>query len=102
MQDRDPVAEPRLESTDRLRGQSDLRHQHDRRAAPGQHFFDHSQVHLGLARTGHPGKQHALPRLRLIQLRQEAGNRRRLGFGQFGCVDRRRADSGLVRAGDAR
>ena len=57
VQDRHHVAEPRLKAPQHLRGQRDLRHEHDRRAAGGERRLHRSQVDLGLARSGDPLQQ---------------------------------------------
>ena len=96
MEDRYPVAEPGLETADRLRGESDLRHQHDRRLAASQDPLDQGQIDLGLAGTGHPGQQ----RLRHsggIELPGQVPDRGRLISGQLGRICGGRADDAALR-----
>ena len=52
MQQRDRIAEARLEPSERLRGQRDLGHEHDRCLAALQRRRARLQVDLGLAATG--------------------------------------------------
>ena len=93
---RDPVTEPGLEPPHRLRGQADLRHQHDRGLAPGQHRFDHREVDLGLAGPGHPGQQDPLTGAGVVEPPDQAGDRGLLRFGQVRRLGGRRADPGSV------
>ena len=59
VQHRHDVPEARLEAAHRLRRERDLRHQHDRAPAGGQRGLHGLEVHLGLARPGHPVEQEA-------------------------------------------
>ena len=52
MEQRDGVAEPRAEATDRLRRERDLRHEHDRAEAALERGRARLQVDLGLAAAG--------------------------------------------------
>ena len=60
VQDRDPVAEPLAEAPDGLRGERDLRHEHDRPESPLQRGAAGLEVHLGLAAPGRPLEQDVL------------------------------------------
>ena len=57
VQQRDGVAEARLEAPDGLRRERDLRHEHDHALAALQRRGGGAQVDLGLARAGHAVQQ---------------------------------------------
>ena len=79
MEQRDPVPEARDEAAERLRRQRDLRHEHDRAAAPGERRLAGAQVHLGLAAARGPVQQDvaAAGREQLVDAAQRALLRRR-------------------------
>jgi hypothetical protein len=68
VQDGDAVAEAEPEAAERLRRQRDLRHEHDRAAAPRERRFAGADVHLGLAAPRRAVEQE-VPAARLEQLR---------------------------------
>ncbi len=59
VQNRDGVAEARLEARDRLRRERDLRHEHQHGSAGGERRLCRLQVDLGLARAGDAVQQEA-------------------------------------------
>ena len=79
MQRRDGHAEALAEARHQLRGQADLRAQHQRGLAAGQHLVDQPQVNLGLAAAGHAVQQEAAE---LAQAGAQAGKGRLLRLGE--------------------
>ena len=57
VEDRDRVAEALPEAADRLRGERDLRHEHDRAEAARERRLAGLEVDLGLAAPGRPDEQ---------------------------------------------
>ena len=83
VQQRDGVAEARLEAPDRLRGQRDLRHEHDHALPALERPRRGAQVDLGLARAGDAVQE-------VLAARLDRPQRRRLRVGQLDrLVDRR-------------
>ena len=69
VQQRDRVAEARLEAPDGLRRERDLGHEHDRALPARERRLGRAQVDLGLARAGHAVEQE---RAALLDLRERA------------------------------
>ena len=95
------VAEARLEARDDLRGQRDLRHEHDGPAAALQRRGRGAQVDLGLARAGDALQEEALGAPRLDR-RGHRRERLRLGGRERRCSGGRGADPRVMRAPPAR
>src|SRR5919201_5641566 len=80
VEQRDRVAEARPETADRLRGERDLRDEHDRPEPPLERLRSRLQVDLRLATAGRPVEQEAAtlgdPREGLLLVRAELGGSR--------------------------
>ena len=92
VQQRDRVAEARLEAGDGLRRQRDLRDEHDHALAVGERLRGRAQVDLGLARAG-DAVQQPLPPL------STAATRLRLGGGELHRPIRRHVRARRAAAG---
>ncbi len=90
MQDRDHVAEARLKAPQHLWRQSDLGHQHDRRAAGLERRLHRMQIDLGLARAGDAVQQETVARLRIARQGGRAPTVRHAGERSAAAPWRRR------------
>ena len=90
MQHRQRSRQPFPEAIQQLGSQADFRHQHQRLPSAFQHRFDQAQINLGFAAAGNAFQQEDL---KLLQLRQDRRDRRRLSVVQ----GRRRAERRRLR-----
>ena len=77
VENRDRVAEALPEPAHRLRGERDLRHEHDRAAAASERRVAGLEVHLGLAAPGRPHEQE-VSRRSIVEAADDPRDRRLL------------------------